>query len=112
MRVEDFRSVCVGSDLHQQHPVGRSPFVLASTCCTPPVAMLVFFSNVAVSVSRRYPPNVVLQMKTVAMRADVRQSDPSHSVDWRDDPPQEVRAFLRISCAMPKRPISSIATFS
>ena len=39
-----------------------------------------FFSVVAVSVSRRYPPNVVLQRETVAM-------------DWRDDPPHEVSAF-------------------
>ena len=27
------------------------------------------------------------------MRADVRQGDPSHSDDWCDDPPQEVRVF-------------------
>ena len=27
------------------------------------------------------------------MWADIRQSDSSHSIDWRDDPPQGVRAF-------------------
>ena len=31
VRFEDFPSVCVGSDLHHQYPVGCSPFVLAST---------------------------------------------------------------------------------
>ena len=29
------------------------------------------------------------------MRASVGQSDPSHSVDWCDDPPQEVRVFSK-----------------
>ena len=28
-----------------------------------------------------------------AMWANIRQSDSSHSTDWRDDPPQEVRAL-------------------
>ena len=50
-------------------------------------------SVVAISVSRRYQPDIVIQRETVAVLANVRQSDSSHSVDWRDDPPQEVSVF-------------------
>ena len=64
----------------------------ASTSRTPPVAMLLL-SVVAVSVSRRYPPNVVVRRETVALGANIRQSESSHSTDRRDDPPQEARAF-------------------
>ena len=54
------------AELHHQNPVGCSPFISFST--TPPTAVLL---------RRRYPPNVVLQRKTVAMRADVRQGNSS-----------------------------------
>ena len=49
-------------------------------------------SVVAVSVSRRYPPYVVIRMEAAAMRADVRQGNSSHTVYWSGDPSQEVRA--------------------
>ena len=50
---------------------------------------------VAVSVSDRYPPNVVLQRKAAAMRAgQKRQGDSSlPSTDWRYDPSQEICAL-------------------
>ena len=70
---EHLRFVGIGTELHHQQPAGRSSFVLASTSRTPPVAALL--------------------LSGVAMRANMRQSDSSHSIDWRDDPPQEVRAF-------------------
>ena len=97
MRFEDLRFISIDTELHHQYPVGCSPFVLASTLCTPPVAMFLL-SVVAVSVSRG-PTNEVLQVETVAMWTNVRQGDSSHPINWRDDPPQEVRAcsqnFLR-----------------
>ena len=34
LRFEYFRSICVGSDLHHQHPAGRSPFVLVESSST------------------------------------------------------------------------------
>ena len=59
---------------------------------------MLLLSVVAVTVSRRYPPDVI-QGEAVAMRADVRHCNSSHSVHWSDDPPQEVHAlsqdFLR-----------------
>ena len=88
-RFEDLRCIGIDTELHHQYSVGRSPFVLASTSRTPPVAMLLL-SVVAVSVSRRYRPNV---WETVAMRANVQQSDSSHPINWSDDPPQEISAF-------------------
>ena len=91
MRFENLRFIGIDTQLHHQ-PGGRTPFVLASTSRTPPVAML-RLSVVAVSLSRGYPPNVVLQGETVAMWANVRQSDCSYSIDWRDDPPHGVSAF-------------------
>ena len=61
---------------------------LASACWTQPVAMLLL-SIAAVSVSRRYPPYVVIHREAAAMRADVRQGNSTHSVYWSDDPSQE-----------------------
>ena len=40
---------------------------------------MLLLSTVAVSVSRRYPPYVVMQREAAAMRADVRQGDSSCS---------------------------------
>ena len=54
--------------------------------------------------------NVVLQRKTVAMRANIRQGDTSQSTDRRDD--RKSVLFLNISCTVPKRPNSYFATFS
>ena len=71
------------------YPVGRSPFVLVAHH----QRQCFFFLLFAVPVSRGYSPNVVIQGETVAMRANVRQSDSSQSVDSCDDPPQEVSAF-------------------
>ena len=45
-----FRFIGIGTELHHQYPVGRSPFILASTHRAPPVAVP-FLSVVAVSVS-------------------------------------------------------------
>ena len=77
----------VCAELHHQYLAGCSPFVSASTHRTPPTAVLLLS---AVSVSHRYPPNVVFQKKIVAMRANIRQGDTSHSTERRDDPPQEL----------------------
>ena len=40
-----------------------------------------------------FPPNVVLQEKAVAMRAQIRQSNTSLSSGWRDDAPQVTCSF-------------------
>ena len=68
-------------------------------CCTQPVAMFLL-SVVCCRVRvRGYPPNAVLQREAVAMWTNVRRGDSSHPINWRDGPPQEVRAlpqnFLR-----------------
>ena len=93
MRFEHLRFIGIDTDLHHQYPVGRSPFVLASKSRTPPVAMFLL-SVVTVSVSRRYPPNVVIHKGTAAARANIGQNVTHLPVDWCDDPPQEVRAFF------------------
>ena len=61
--------------------------------------------------SNRYPPKTFLQRKTVAMQADVRQCNSSTSTNWRNDSPQEVRAFSQCFPYMPNRP-ASFTTFS
>ena len=84
VRSEDLRFIGIDTELHYPYPVGCSSFVLASTSCTPPVAMLLLpVVAVAVSVSRGNPPDVVLQREAVAMCTNVRQGDSSHSINWR-----------------------------
>ena len=92
MRFEHLRFIGSDIELHHQYPAKRSPLVVASTSRAPPVALLLL-SIVIIAVPCRNPTNVVLQGETVAMRANIRQSDSSHSIDWRDDPLQEVSAF-------------------
>ena len=89
VRPEKCRFIFVCAELHYQNPVGSSPFKPFSTDCTPPTAVLL---------RRRYPPNIVLQMKTVAIRADIRQNEPLHSTDRRNDSPQKISVFFKISC--------------
>ena len=60
------------------------PIVLATTCRTPPAALLL-------PVLLMRPTSVI----SVTMRTHVRQCDPSLPLDWNDDPPQEVRALLQ-----------------
>ena len=103
MRPENLRFIFVCANLHHQKPVGCSPFIPFSTDCTPPAAVLL---------SSRYPPKTFLQRKTVAMQADVRRCNSSTSTNWRNDSPQEVRAFSQYFPYMPNRPASSFTTFS
>ena len=84
MRFEDFCLAGTDSCLYHQQPAGRSPFMFFCTDCAPPTAVLP---------SSRYTPKVVLQKKTVAMLANVRQSDTSLSSGWRDDTSQEICAL-------------------
>ena len=42
----------------------------------------------------RVPPDVISKRVSVAVWAHVRQCDPSLPFNWRDDPPQEIRALL------------------
>ena len=42
---------------------------------------------------RRNPPDVDLKRTAMTIRANVRQGDSSNSVDWCDDPPQEISAL-------------------
>ena len=83
MRFEDLRFIGIDTELHH--------LLAAPQAATPPAAMSLL-SVAAVSVSRGYPPNVVIQRETVATRANVRQSNTSH---------QLAVLFLRISFAMP-----------
>ena len=103
MRPENLPFIFVCANLHHQKPVGCSPFIPFSTDCTPPAAVLL---------SGQYPPKKVLQRKTVAMQPDVRQCNSSTSTNWRNDSPQEVRAFSQYFSYMPNRPASSFTTFS
>ena len=86
-------------------------FVLASTSCTPPVAMLLL-SVVAVSVSRGYPPNVVLQRETCCNGGQTydKVTPPIPSTGAMIRRKKSV-LFLGISSATPKRTMSSFATF-
>ena len=59
------------AELHYQNPVGRPSFMSFSKDCTPPTAVLL---------SGRYPPNIVLQRKTVTMRADVPPLPPTDAM--------------------------------
>ena len=54
------------------------------------------------------PPNVVIQSETAAMLANVRQSDSSHSVHWRDDPPQEDFILFFYDLRRKRSPFESI----
>ena len=86
--------------------------VLASTQRTPPAAMLLFSVDV-ISVSSRNPPNIVLQSESVALQANMRWSDNSHSTDWCDDLSQNILVFFfSIFYTMSKRPISYYSTCS
>ena len=78
------RAVCFDQD-----PIWSLPIVLASARRTPPVALLL-------SVCRKKPPDVVFKRESVAMRAYIRQDDPSLFCGWHDDPPQQVRACPQI----------------
>ena len=64
MHFVHLRFIGINTDLNHQYPVRRSSFVLASRSRTSPVALLL--PVFAVSVSRRYPPNVVIQRETVS----------------------------------------------
>ena len=92
----------VDTELHHRYLVGRSPFVLASTCRTRPVAMLLL-SDVAVSVSRRYPPNVVFQRLQCGQTYD-KVTPPIPSIGAMIRRKKSV-LFLWISCTMPQRVI-------
>ena len=48
MRFEHLRFIGIGTELHHQYSVGRSPFVLASTSRTPPAAVLLSVVTIAV----------------------------------------------------------------
>ena len=84
--------LCLGEEewvrpvLHDQDPFRVLSVVLAAAGRTPPAAL---------PVPRRDTPHVVFKQESVAMRAYVRQGDPSLIFVWYDDPPQEVCAFLQ-----------------
>ena len=84
MRFEHLCLTGTVTGLYHHKPVGCSPVIPFSTDCTPPTAVLL---------SSWDKPNVVLQGETVAMWAQIRQCNSSPSADWRNDSPQEVRAF-------------------
>ena len=100
VRFEDLRFSGIDTELHYQNPVGCSPFVLASTSCTLPVAMFLL-SVVA------YSKWKLLQCGQTYDK--VIPPNPSTGAMIRLE---ESVLILRISCAMPKRPTSSVATFS
>ena len=82
MRFGLLRVFGIGTELHHHHSVGRFPLSAFSFCCCRlPVPSI--------------PTNVVLQRKNEEKWADKRLSDSSHTIDWRDDPPQEVRALAQ-----------------
>ena len=60
----------------------------------------------------RYPPNVVLKRKAIAMWAQIRQNDTSLFCGWCDDPAVGNLCSSTIPCTMLKLPASSLATFS
>ena len=89
--------------LSVQDSVRIPPLALATARRAPPVPLFL-------PVLRRHPPHAVFNRESGAMKAHVRQCDPSLPSNWRDGSPQEIRALLRklVRNAFAHRPPASL----